>query len=99
MFLQQVLNFQLKNHEKLLRPLVNSFKKRDRDSDGIIGEEEFVTIVEDLCEDAQNLVPSLLDIIDPYETKIITFTQMVKLVANYPEENPILNRYAQKHAE
>lgn len=38
-FLQLVLNFQLKNHEKLLRPLVTSFKKRDRDSDGVIGEE------------------------------------------------------------
>jgi len=24
---------------------------------------------------------------------------MVKLVANYPEDNPILNRYAQKNAE
>ena len=36
-FLQQVLNFQMKNHEALLRPLVATFKKRDRDSDGIIG--------------------------------------------------------------
>lgn len=24
---------------------------------------------------------------------------MVRLVANYPEENPILNRYAQKNAD
>lgn len=45
------------------------------------------------------LVPSLLEIVDPYETKVITFTQMVRLVANYPEDNPILNRYAQKTAE
>jgi hypothetical protein len=38
LFLQNVLNFQLKNHEKLLRPLVNAFKMRDRDSDGIVDE-------------------------------------------------------------
>lgn len=55
-------------------------------------------IVEDLCEDSVNLIPELLDIVDPYETKVITFTQMVRLVANYPEDNPILNRYAQKNA-
>ena len=76
-----------------------TFKKRDRDSDGIIGEEEFVACIGDLCEDAASLIPSLLDIIDPYEMKVITFTQMVRLVANYPEENPILNRYAQKNNE
>ena len=68
----------------MLRPLVATFKKRDRDSDGIIGEEEFVAIISDMCEDASELIPSLLDIVDPYETKVITFTQMVRLVANYP---------------
>ena len=93
-FLQQVLNFQLRNHEKLLRPLVNSFKLKDKDADGIVDEEEFIAIVELLCEDAADQIPSLLEIVDPYETKKITFTQMVRLVANYPESNPILNRYA-----
>lgn len=37
-FLKCVLDFQLKNHEKLLKPLVRSFKNKDRDSDGIINE-------------------------------------------------------------
>ena len=79
--------------------MVATFKKRDMDSDGIIGEEEFIAIISDLCEDAEELIPSLLDIVDPYETKVITFTQMVRLVANYPEEMPILNRYVQKNEE
>jgi len=35
-FLQYVLNFQLKNHERLLKPLVNAFKLKDSDSDGIV---------------------------------------------------------------
>jgi Ca2+-binding EF-hand superfamily protein len=83
----------------LLRPLVNAFKLKDKDSDGIVDEEEFISVIELLCEDAGELIPSLLDIVDPYETKAITFTQMVRLVANYPESNPILNRYAQKAEE
>lgn len=37
-FLKCVLDFQLKNHERLLKPLVRSFKTKDRDSDGIINE-------------------------------------------------------------
>lgn len=49
-FLKCVLDFQLKNHEKLLKPLVRSFKNKDSDSDGIIDEEEFIEIVQDLCE-------------------------------------------------
>lgn len=32
-------------------------------------------------------------IVDPYEIKSITFTQVVRLVANYPESNPILSRF------
>lgn len=48
-FLQHVLNFQLKNHEKLLRPLVNAFKLKDKDSDGIVDEEEFIAIIQLLC--------------------------------------------------
>lgn len=35
-------------------------------------------------------------IVDPYETKMISFTQMVRLVANYPENNPILSRFIDK---
>ena len=58
-----------------------------------------MAIISDMCEDAEDLIPNLLDIVDPYETKVITFTQMVRLVANYPEQNPILNRYAQKNKE
>lgn len=93
LFLQTVLDFQLKNHEKLLKPLVNVFKIRDKDSDGIVDEDEFIAIIEELCEEASEIIPDLLGIVDPYETKSITFTQMVRLVANYPESNPILMRY------
>lgn len=78
---------------------MNAFKMKDTDNDGIINEEQFISIIEILCEDSSALIPTLLDIVDPYETKSITFTQMVRLVANYPEDNPILNRYIQKNAD
>ena len=45
LFLQTVLDFQLKNHEKLLKPLVNVFKARDKDADGIVDEDEFIAII------------------------------------------------------
>ena len=48
-------------------------------------------------DNTQNdMIPYLLNIIDPYEIKQITFTQMVRLVANYPESRPILSRFLGK---
>lgn len=38
-------------------------------------------------------------IVDPYESKAITFTQVVRLVANYPENNPILSRFLEDKAD
>lgn len=38
----------------------------------------------------------MLMIVDPYENKVITFSQMARLVQNYPEGNPILNRLISK---
>ena len=43
--MQTVLDFQLKNHEKLLKPLLNVFKIRDKDTDGIVDEDEFIAII------------------------------------------------------
>jgi hypothetical protein len=43
-----------------------------------------------------DMIPYLLNIVDPYEIKQITFTQMVRLVANYPESRPILSRFLGK---
>ena len=82
--MQTILDFQLRNHERLIRPLVSVFRQRDTDNDGILNEDEFISVIEELCEEASDIIPDLLMIVDPYETKTITFTQMVRLVANYP---------------
>lgn len=55
-FLKAVLDFQLKNHEKLIKPFVQVFKMRDRDNDGIVNEEQFVQIIEDICEDSDSII-------------------------------------------
>lgn len=71
-----------------------------------MSEEEFISIIKMLCsEEANDLVPELfaqLDQVDPLRSQTetaknkkaegITFTQMVSLLANYPENNPVLNR-------
>ena len=59
-------------------------------------EDEFISIIEELCEEANDIIPEMLIIVDPYENKSITFTQMVRLVANYPETSPILSRFIEK---
>jgi hypothetical protein len=45
-----VLEFQLKNREEVLRPLLKVFKNRDSDGDGIVDETQFIQIIEDLSE-------------------------------------------------
>lgn len=66
---------------------------KDSNSDGIINEDEFIAVIQELCSEGNDIVPYLLNIVDPYELKQITFTQMVRLVANYPESSPILSRF------
>lgn len=42
------------------------------------------------------MIPEMLDIVDPYENKIITFSQVARLAQNYPDTGPILNRLIEK---
>lgn len=41
----------------------------------------------------------MLLIVDPYETKSITFSQLVSVIDNYPENHPILSRLHEKMDE
>lgn len=79
-----------------MKPLVNAFRAKDKNSDGVVDEDEFISIIEMLSDEADLLIPRLLEIVDPFEIKAITFAQMVKLLANYPEDNPILNRFIEE---
>jgi Ca2+-binding EF-hand superfamily protein len=75
------------------------FRKVDRDADGILNEEEFSELLHTMCADADNITEQFLNIIDPYTTNTITFTQICKLLSNYPEGAPILTRYLKKDSQ
>lgn len=43
-----------------------AFKSIDNDQDGIVDEDQFIAIMEEVCEDASEMIPEMLDIVDPY---------------------------------
>ena len=47
-FLKQVLDYQLKEHEKFLGRLLQEFKSLDTDNDGILNEEDFRMLISSL---------------------------------------------------
>jgi hypothetical protein len=71
----------------------------DRDADGILNEEEFNELLQNMCEEADELAARFLNIIDPYTTNTITFTQVCKLLSNYPESGPVLTRFLKDNRE
>lgn len=48
-----------------------------------------------MCQDSDKYLNSFLNMIDPNETDVITYSQVVQLFSNYPEGNPILSRFAE----
>ena len=48
-----------------------------------------------MCENGDKYLSSFLDIIDPNQTNQMTYSQVVKLFSNYPQDNPILSRFAE----
>lgn len=49
-FVQEIVRFYFKKRCRLLKPFVVLFKSRDRNSDGIVNEEQFISIVEEMSE-------------------------------------------------
>ncbi len=81
-FQKILLDYQIKTREKYLKNFVYLFKKCDLDNNGIINEEEFVHLVEltghyRLRVEENSL--RLLNIVDPYNNKQITFSECVSL--------------------
>lgn len=96
-FVKCVLDYQLKSHEKYLKPLVQAFRMADRDADGVVNEEEFNGLLSQVSEDAEELLSKFLNIVDPYSTNTITFSQVCKLLSSYPEQEPILTRFLREN--
>lgn len=81
-FQKILLDYQIKTREKYLKNFVYLFKKCDYDNNGIINEEEFVYLIEltgNYRLTVQENSLRLLNIIDPYNNKQITFSECVSL--------------------
>lgn len=77
---QILLDFQLKGHEKFLSKFLTLYRNVDRDQDGVINENEFRELVMsmDMGLDEDDIV-RLLQIVDPFDHKILTFSTAVDL--------------------
>jgi Ca2+-binding EF-hand superfamily protein len=80
------LDYQIKLRDKYLRNFYYIFKKVDDDNNGIIDEEEFIKLLllmdtypQEYIDDVSK---SLLNEIDPFNNKQITFSQCVNLFSN-----------------
>jgi Ca2+-binding EF-hand superfamily protein len=79
--------FQIKLREKYLKNFVFLFKNVDKDNNGIINEEEFVSLLYNMNIFGDQLKMKkveLLTQVDPYNNKQITFSECVNLFGNTP---------------
>ena len=77
--------------ESYLKPFVDLFKKLDDNNDGILNEKQFINLVKNMnIYDDNNFdlgINELLNDIDPYRNKQITFTDCVTLFSKKDENN------------
>lgn len=81
-FIKLVSDHQIKSREKYLRNFVKLFRKFDSDSDGILNEPEFISLVKAIPYCQNNIdeyIFKFLSIIDPFNNKKITFNECVSL--------------------
>jgi Ca2+-binding EF-hand superfamily protein len=79
--------FQIRLREKYLKNFVILFKNVDKDNNGIINEEEFVSLLYNMNIFGDQLkvkIVELLTEIDPFNNKQITFSECVNLFGNTP---------------
>ena len=99
-FVNFLLEFQFKEHEKYLKNFVRAFKKSDTNADGVVNEREFKKLIISLglgFEEGDS--NRLLQIIDPFDNQQITFSECVALFASelIPAENiPIMQKISQE---
>lgn len=76
-FEKVILDFQLKSHHLFLKNFLSMFRQIDSDQNGIIDEEEFMHLLSSLQLDVH--ARKFLEKIDPYNNKIISFSQCITL--------------------
>ena len=96
------LEYQIKLHIKYLKPFVKLFQSIDTDRDGVLDEEQFIELVQNMKifgeENIQQIIEEFLNNIDPYQNKHITFSDIVELFSkiNFDESQTIMDRFCLK---
>ena len=81
-FVRLLCNYQIKTRDKYLKNFIKLFRKFDTDSDGILNESEFINLIKEIPYCQKNLEDNIyrfLTIIDPFNNKKITFSEVVSL--------------------
>ena len=94
-FLRLLCIYQIKSRDKYLKNFVKLFRKYDTDLDGILTENEFVGLINEIpcCKNnADDYVFKFLSIIDPFNNKKITFSECISLFSMEIIEENIQNK-------
>ena len=84
-FLNILLEIQIRLREKYLSNFIRIFHEIDEDNDGILNEEEFILLIKQFnlysSETVNKKIDDLLEKIDPFNTNVITFSDIVSLLS------------------
>jgi hypothetical protein len=81
--LRILLDFQLEGHERFLSKFVRIFKQFDTDRNGVVNEVEFRSILKAVDPSKHDEeVLSLLELIDPNNNQLITFSECVTFLSS-----------------
>lgn len=99
------MDFQLRQHEQYLRIFAKLFRRVDIDNDGILSEQEFLALLnEEILPLMQNKaddsygaafsdedVSYFLQVLDPFNTQKITFSEVVQLFSAHLVSHRVVN--------
>ncbi len=73
----------MKEHERFLRAFITLFRSVDLDQNGILNEKEFIQLLNEMGAHDQEEVTYFLQILDPFNTQNITFSEIVQLLSSH----------------
>lgn len=83
-FQKVILDFQLQEHERFLSKFTAQFKGSDRDTDGVLDEEEFKELIESMnIVSSDEEIEFLLQAIDPNNNQKMTYSEVVHLLSSH----------------
>ena len=82
-FLRTLQDFQMRQHESYLKGFTRLFRRVDTDSDGILNEEQFISLLDKELSPFLSLTREdlnyFLQVLDPFNSQKITFSECVQL--------------------